>query len=270
MTSMRGVLLDALIAMIILIIGTAVFARIAGVEEGETAPVWVQFGPLVLAVIYLGWRTVRRSRQRQEAEQRARELREREDEAGEPMPQMVGEVEPAAPLPLSDFEWRSRVDSVIRNLGSGGFRRFALEFLPAIGLSDIRVERTAFDGAVECVAASADAGGDVYVILRRSYGALGASQVRELRERMRERDCDGLYITNGDFTASARAEAVGASGPDGAARLIRLIDGDELAELMRERAVGVELDDWGNVIAIDEAWFRSLETERQGMETDDH
>ncbi len=255
MTSMRGVLLDALIAMIILIIGTAVFARIAGVEEGETAPVWVQFGPLVLAVIYLGWRTVRRSRQRQEAEQRTRELRERE-------------VEPAAPL--SDFEWRSRVDSVIRNLGSGGFRRFALEFLPAIGLSDIRVERTAFDGAVECVAASADAGGDVYVIFRRSYGALGASQVRELRERMRERDCDGLYITNGDFTASARDEAGGASGSDGAAHRIRLIDGDELAELMRARAVGVELDDRGSVIAVDEAWFRSLETERQGMETDDH
>ncbi len=70
---MRGVLLDVLVALIILIIGSAIFAWIAGVEEGETAPAWVQFAPLLLALAYLGWRTLSRSKQRQEAERRARQ-----------------------------------------------------------------------------------------------------------------------------------------------------------------------------------------------------
>ena len=60
MSQMRAVLLDVLVALIILIAGGAVFARIAGVEEGEAAPTWVSIAPLVLAMLYLGWRTLRR------------------------------------------------------------------------------------------------------------------------------------------------------------------------------------------------------------------
>ena len=64
MNNLRAVLLDVLVALIILIAGGAIFARIAGVAEGEAAPGWVSIAPLVLAMIYLGWRTLRRGRQR--------------------------------------------------------------------------------------------------------------------------------------------------------------------------------------------------------------
>ncbi len=143
----------------------------------------------------------------------------------------------------------------MRSLSTDAFRRFALELLSAIGLIDARVERTAFDGTVECLAASEESGTEVYVIFRRSYGSLGASQIRELQERMREHDCDGLYVTNGDFTASAQDEVNNADGA------LRLIGGDELIDLMRRHGVGVTLDPEGRVIAVEDAWFRSLESE---------
>ena len=115
--------------------------------------------------------------------------------------------------------------------------------------------RVAFDGAVECVGTSADtAGVGVYVIFRRSFGSLGANQIRELHERMDADDFEGLYITNGDYSASARNEAESSEGAT------RLIDGDELIDLMRRQGLGLVLDDLGRVTAVDEAWFRSLES----------
>ncbi|MXX79926.1 MAG: restriction endonuclease [Chloroflexi bacterium] len=254
---MRSVLVDVLVALLILMIGGAILSRLAGVEEGETAPAWVQFGPLVLAMLFLGWRTMRRGRQRREAEQRAAE----EEEAMGGRVEFEGEVTDA-PL-MSEFEWRSRVDSMIRNLGTDAFQRFTLEFLTAIGLSDIEVRRTAFDGAVECVATSSDSGDvGVYVIFRRSYGSLGANQIGDLHERMDEEDYEGLYITNGDFSASARTEAE--SSEDG----MRLIDGDELIDLMQRQGLGLILDELGRVTAVDEAWFRALESSYLTREDD--
>ncbi len=241
-------------------IGGAIFARIAGVEEGETAPAWVQFAPLVLAMLYLGWRTMRRGRQRREAEQRAAE----DEHLVEGRVEI--EADPSdAPL-MSEFEWRSRVDSAIRNLGADAFQRFTLEFLSAMGLSDVQVQRTSFDGAVECVATSHDSEGPdgvgVYVIFRRSFGSLGANQIRDLHERMDEEDYEGLYVTNGDFSASARNEAESSEG--GA----RLIDGDELIDLMQRQGLGLILDELGRVAAVDEAWFRSLESSYLTREDD--
>ncbi|MCY3558062.1 MAG: restriction endonuclease [Chloroflexi bacterium] len=254
---MRSVLVDVLVALLILMIGGAILSRLAGVEEGETAPAWVQFGPLVLAMLFLGWRTMRRGRQRREAEQRAAE----DAEAMDGPVEIEGEVS-EAPV-MSEFEWRSRVDSMIRNLGTDAFQRFTLEFLTAIGLSDIEVRRTAFDGAVECVATSSDSGDvGVYVIFRRSYGSLGANQIRDLHERMDEEDYEGLYITNGDFSASARTEAE--SSEDG----MRLIDGDELIDLMQRQGLGLILDELGRVTAVDEAWFRALESSYLTREDD--
>ncbi|MYB23284.1 MAG: restriction endonuclease [Chloroflexi bacterium] len=257
---MRSVLVDVLVALLILMIGGAILSRLAGVEEGETAPAWVQFGPLVLAMLFLGWRTMRRGRQRREAEQRAAE----EEEAMGGRVEFEGEVTDA-PV-MSEFEWRSRVDSMIRNLGSDAFQRFTLQFLTAIGLSEIEVKRTAFDGAVECVATSGgNEDGDgvgVYVIFRRSFGSLGANQIRDLHERMDEEDYEGLYITNGDFSASARSEAE--SSEDGT----RLIDGDELIDLMQRQGLGLILDELGRVTAVDEAWFRALESSYLTREDD--
>lgn len=256
MSSMRPVLLDVLVSLIILIAGGAIFTRLAGVEEGESAPAWVQFGPLVLAMLYLGWRTLRRNRQARDA---ASEVGEAPDAPFENR----RELERIESTPMDEYQWRSRVESLIRNLGRGGFEQFTIVILRSIGMIDVSVVRNAFDGAVECVGVHDDEErANVYAICRRSFGALGANQIRDLRASMEGKASEGLLISNGEFSSSAIDEAE--SGDES----IDLVDGDELLDLMHTNRLGLVFDEIGRVTAIDEEWFRDLERDQRFADGD--
>ncbi|MDE2966714.1 MAG: restriction endonuclease [Chloroflexota bacterium] len=248
MSNMRSVLVDVLVALLILIFGGIIFARIAGVQEGETAPDWAQFAPLVLAMIYLGWRTLRRGRQRREAEA---EMAEAGPEGGAWRDGPDGDR--AADPPMDDYEWRSRLESSIRNLGRDAFEQFSIRILGALAVVDVRVERIAFDGAVECLGVHDDEErGSVYAIFRRSFGSLGANQIRDLRASMEGKAAEGLFISNGEFSSSAIDEADGGEPP------IELVDGDELLDLMHTNRFGLIFDELGRVTGVDDDWFRGL------------
>ena len=258
MSNMRAVLLDVLVALIILIAGGAVFARIAGVEEGEAAPTWVSIAPLVLAMIYLGWRTLRRGRQRREQEaERAEQGEVPQERAG------WGEVDRVEDPPMDDYQWRSRLESSIRSLGRSAFEQFTIRILEALAIADVKVVRIAFDGAVECQGVRDDAErASIYAICRRSFGSLGANQVRDLRALMEGQAAEGLFISNGEFSSSAIDEADGGDQP------IELVDGEDLLDLMYTNRLGLLFDEIGRVTAIDEAWFRSLERDFLTREED--
>ncbi len=252
MNNLRAVLLDVLVALIILIAGGAIFARIAGVEEGEAAPGWVSIAPLVLAMLYLGWRTLRRGRQRREAEAQLSE------EGEEPRERRGwGEVEGVEDPPMDDYQWRSRLESSIRNLGRDAFEQFTLRILDALGIVDVKVARVAFDGAVECTGVRDDEErATIYSVCRRSFGSLGANQVRDLRALMEGKTSEGLFITNGEFSSSAVDDADEGEPP------IDLVDGDDLLDLMHTNRLGLIFDEIGRVTAIDDEWFRGLERDR--------
>lgn len=252
MNNLRAVLLDVLVALIILIAGGAILARIAGVEEGEPAPGWVSIAPLVLAMLYLGWRTLRRGRQRREQEaEQAEQGEEPRERAG------WGEVDGVEDPPMDDYQWRSRLESSIRNLGRDAFEQFTLRILGALGVVDVKVVRIAFDGAVECTGVRDDEErATIYAVCRRSFGSLGANQVRDLRALMEGQASEGLFITNGEFSSSAIDDA------DEGAEPMDLVDGDDLLDLMHTNRLGLVFDEIGRVTAIDEAWFRGLERDR--------
>lgn len=244
-SSVGSVLVDVLVALLIMIFGQIVFARIAGVPEGDTPPDWAQFAPLVLAMIYLGWRTLRRSRQRREAEARMEES----------APEREGwdESERLDSPPMDDYEWRSRLESSIRNLGRDAFGQFTIRILGALAVIDVKVERIAFDGAVECFGVHDDEErASVYAIFRRSFGALGANQIRDLRASMEGRAAEGLFVSNGEFSSSAIDEADSGEEP------IELVDGDELLDLMYTNRLGLIFDELGRVTGVDDEWFRGL------------
>ena len=261
MSQMRAVLLDVLVALIILIAGGAVFARIAGVEEGEAAPTWVSIAPLVLAMLYLGWRTLRRGRQRRQAEAEMGDLAQERDRDRDH--DRWGDADRLEDLPMDDYQWRSRLESSIRNLGRDAFEQFTLRILEASAIVDAKVARIAFDGAVECTGVRDDADrASVYAICRRSFGSLGANQVRDLRALMEGQADEGLFISNGEFSSSAIDEADGGDQP------IELVDGEDLLDLMHTNRIGLLFDEIGRVTAIDDAWFRSLERDFLTREDD--
>lgn len=61
-----------------------------------------------------------------------------------------------------------------------------------------------------------------------------SAEVHNFRGAISGRGDRGLLITTGAFTANARAEATRDGAPP-----VDLIDGDALAELLREHAIGV-------------------------------
>ena len=271
---MRNVLVDIAVALLILIAGGSILNAIAGVEEGETAQVWVSLLPLVLAMIWLFWRTSQRRRQTQERT----ETREAEDavavetipddrdgddddrrfnlsiDIGDP-DDPAGDVQPSSGA-LDDSVWRGRLESAVRNLGRDAFEQFTLRMVEALELTDVSVERIAFDGAVACRARERDGGTSVYVICRRSFGSLGANQVRDLRQLMEGKADEGLFISNADFSSSAVREAEGGDAP------IELVDGSELLDLMLEQRIGLTFDASGSVTGVDHDWFRGLDDGR--------
>ena len=206
-------------------------------------------------MVYLGWRTLRRGRERREQEaqraEQSEELREREP---------WGELDSLDAPPMDDYQWRSRLESSIRNLSGDAFEQFTRRILDALGIVDVHVVRITFDGAVECTGVHDDEErASVYAVCRRSFGALGANQVRDLRALMSREEhpaSEGLLISNGEFSSSAVDEADEGGTP------VDLVDGDELLDLMHTNRLGLLFDELGRVIAIDEAWFRGLERDR--------
>ena len=128
---------------------------------------------------------------------------------------------------------------------------------------DLEVVRVAFDGAVECVGVQDDEErASVYVICRRSFGSLGANQVREMKTLMADKATEGLFITNGEFSSSAIDEADEGDEP------IELVEGDDLLDLMHTHRLGLIFDEIGRVTAIDDEWFQDLERDHRCADGD--
>jgi restriction system protein len=87
---------------------------------------------------------------------------------------------------------------------------------------------------------------------KRYKGSVGAGEIRDFRGAMVGRADKGLFITTGSFTPAAVKEATRDGAPP-----IDLVDGDELAEKLKELALGVKTE-LGERIIIDAAWFESL------------
>jgi restriction system protein len=87
---------------------------------------------------------------------------------------------------------------------------------------------------------------------KRYRGAIGSSAIRDFRGAMQGRADKGLFITTGYFTREAVKEAT----RDGAIA-IDIVDGEKLAEKLKELALGVRIE-LVERIEIDEEWFKSI------------
>ena len=262
---MRQIFVDVAVALLILLISGAIFTRLAGVEEGEAEPAWVSIIPLLLAMGWLFWRTMRRRRAQASGSNDSPEARTAADEqaaTAEPGERWLDPDDAALDGDALDADvideriWHPRVESAIRNLGRHAFEQFTLRILAALELTDVRVVRIAFDGAVEALAVAHNPEQTtVYAICRRAFGSLGGNQVRDLRQLMEGQATEGLFISNGEFANAAVSEAEGGDPP------IELIDRTELLDLMHEHQLGLVVNEAGLVTAVDEEWFRDLDRE---------
>jgi restriction system protein len=88
---------------------------------------------------------------------------------------------------------------------------------------------------------------------KRYKGKVSSKEIRDFRGAMVGRTDKGLFITTGSFTRNAIDEATRDGAPT-----IDLIDGDKLAETLKELGLGVKVK-IKEEISIDEEWFKNID-----------
>lgn len=134
-------------------------------------------------------------------------------------------------------DWKSLLLDTVKGMDPGAFERLSKRLLREAGFVNVKVTGGSGDGGIDGsgVYRLSLVSFPVYFQCKRYKGTVGSGQVRDFRGAMQGRGDRGLLITTGTFTADAKAEATRDGAPP-----IDLIDGEELADLLREFGLGVE------------------------------
>lgn len=164
----------------------------------------------------------------------------------------------AALLPDSEDQeeifWKEQLLNALLGLTPEAFERLCQRLLRESGFTKVEVTGRSGDGGI-------DGHGVLRVQLvsfnvlfqsKRWKGSVGASVVRDFRGAMVGRADKGLIITTGTFTADARKEATRDGAP-----AIDLVDGDSLAELLKQLRLGVKVQ-MVEEIELDSQFFTSI------------
>lgn len=153
-------------------------------------------------------------------------------------------------------DWRVRVNTfLVETLPPAAFERLIQRVLRELSFTQVEVTGRSGDGGIDGKGIAKINGILSFRVVfqcKRYRGAVGASDIRDFRGAMQGRADKGLFITTGYFTRDAVKEAT----RDGAIA-IDLVDGEKLAEKLKELSIGVKIERVENVI-VDEEWFKLL------------
>lgn len=158
---------------------------------------------------------------------------------------------------LSEEErWKDKLSAVLTlRLNPAGFERLVQRILRESGFIHVEVTGRTGDGGIDGKGIARINGFMSFHVLfqcKRYKGSVGSSEIRDFRGAMVGRADKGLFITTGSFTPAAVKEATRDGAPP-----IDLVDGDELAEKLKELALGVKTE-LVERISVDETWFESF------------
>ncbi len=152
--------------------------------------------------------------------------------------------------------WRSKLHTVLtKTLSPTAFERLIQRMLRESGFIQVEVTGRTGDGGIDGKGIARIHGfmsfHEVFQC-KRWQGVVGASEIRDFRGAMVGRADRGLFITTGSFSRDAIKEAVRDGAPP-----IDLIDGDQLAEKLKELKLGVVTELIENV-SVNEDWFKQI------------
>lgn len=159
----------------------------------------------------------------------------------------------AAPPAL---DWRELVNRyLVETLTPSAFERLIQRILRETGFTQVEVTGQTGDGGIDGRGIAKINGILSFRVVfqcKRYRGPVATSEIRDFRGAMQGRADKGLFITTGYFTRDAIREAT----RDGAIA-IDLVDGEKLAEKLRELRLGLMIE-LTESITVDEDWFKSL------------
>ena len=149
--------------------------------------------------------------------------------------------------------WKEKLSSVLtKNLDPSGFERLVQRLLRESGFIHVEVTGRTGDGGIDGKGIARIHGFMSFHVLfqcKRYKGSVGAGEIRDFRGAMVGRADKGLFITTGSFTPAAVKEATRDGAPP-----IDLVDGDELAEKLKEFSLGVKTE-LVERVSVDQGWF---------------
>jgi len=170
-------------------------------------------------------------------------------------PKVEPEVEVSAEMNAEE-SWKQELYQVLtQKLSPAGFERLVQRLLRESGFTQVEVTGRTNDGGIDGKGIARTHGLLSFHVLfqcKRYRGTVGAPEIRDFRGAMVGRTDKGLFITTGTFTPAAVKEATRDGAP-----AIDLVDGNELANKLREMHLGVQTK-MVEAISIDHSWFEAI------------
>ncbi|MCY4088541.1 MAG: restriction endonuclease [Candidatus Saccharibacteria bacterium] len=145
--------------------------------------------------------------------------------------------------------WKTVLLNELLSLEPPAFERLCQRLLREFQFEEVEVTGGTGDGGIDgkgLLRMNGLLSFDVYFQCKRYRGSVGADAVRDFRGATEgNKDSKNLIITTGSFTKKAKEEAIKPG-----ARKIDLIDGDLLANKMRECQLGIQ-----ESVSVDYDWF---------------
>jgi restriction system protein len=158
-------------------------------------------------------------------------------------------------LPDNEY-WREELHQVLTNeLSPDAFERLIKRMLRESGFVQVEVTGKSGDGGIDGKGIIRIGGLLSFHVLfqcKKYQGSVSSSAIRDFRGALVGRADKGLFVTTGTFTRDAMKEAT----RDGATP-IDLMDGDQLADKLKELSLGIKTQ-MVESVEVDTDWFKTI------------
>jgi restriction system protein len=159
-------------------------------------------------------------------------------------------------IPDETEPWRNILHHLLtQELSPDGFERLTKRILRESGFVQVEVTGRTGDGGIDgkgIMRLSGLLSFHVVFQCKKYQGSVSSSDIRDFRGAMIGRADKGLFITTGTFTRDAVREATRDGAPP-----IDLVDGDHLAEKLKELGLGIKKV-LVEQVSVDEDWFKTI------------
>lgn len=152
--------------------------------------------------------------------------------------------------------WREELYRVLtKEVTADAFERLTQRLLRESGFVQVEVTGRTGDGGIDGKGIAKIHGFMSFHVIfqcKKYQGSVSAGDIRDFRGAMVGRADKGLFITTGTFTPAAVKEATRDGAPP-----IDLVDGEQLAEKLKEFQLGIKTE-MIEKVTLDKEWFANL------------
>jgi restriction system protein len=151
--------------------------------------------------------------------------------------------------------WTQLLIRKLLTITPDAFERLCQRILRESGFVEVRVTGRAGDGGIDGIGIlrlQRVVSFQVLFQCKRWQGSVGPKEIRDFRGAMVGRSDKGLFLTTGSFTRAAQEEATRDGAPP-----IDLIDGDRLADLLKDLRLGIRTE-MIEKVEVDAGWFDTI------------